>query len=313
MEISFIIVSWNAAKYLTKCISSILDSVLTYPYEIIVVDNASSDGSPEIVQRQFPRVTLIKNDTNLGFARANNIGISRSSGRYLCLLNSDVVVLKGAVDKLILFMEDQPAVGMVGPQIIGVDGKVQRSCMGLPTFFNVFARAVALDSIFPESKLFGSYLMTFWNHESLLRVDVINGCFWLIRRNASENIGLLDERFFMYGEDIDWCQRFRNSHWKVVFYPEARVIHYGGASSANAPIRFAIEMRRANLLYWKKYHDFFSLVVYYSITLLHDLIRIFGYSAYAIIIAHKRKIAFFKIRRSVHCLLFLIQIPFKGL
>ena len=184
MQISFIIVSWNAVQYLTRCIASILDSNLTYSYEIIVVDNASSDGSPEIVQRQFPQAKLIINNSNLGFAKANNIGISQAKGSFLCLINSDVVVLKGSIDKMVEFMVKNPSIGMLGPQILGTDGKVQRSCMRFPTLLNVFARALALDSIFTKSKLFRSPLMSSWNHKSMCRVDIINGCFWFVRATS---------------------------------------------------------------------------------------------------------------------------------
>ena len=129
----------------------------------------------------------------------------------------------------------------------------------------------------------------------------------LCAQQALEKVGLLDERFFMYAEDIDWCNRFWKANWKVALYPKAQVIHYGGASSANAPIRFSIEMRRADLLYWKKYHHLASEILYGAIWLLHDFVRIFGHTAYIIAMAPRRKSEIFKIKRSIHCMLFTIQ------
>jgi GT2 family glycosyltransferase len=208
------------------------------PLEVIVVDNASSDGSPEAVRANYPAVQLICNSGNDGFARGNNIGIRASQGEYLFLVNSDVVVSDGCFEKLLRYMDGHPEIGMLGPRILGSDGKVQRNCMGFPSLWNTLCRAVALDTLFPQSQLFGSHFLTFWNFDDTRPVDVINGCFWVLKRSAVDEVGLLDERFFMYGEDVDWCKRFRQKGWKVVFFGEAEALHYGGASSANAPIKF---------------------------------------------------------------------------
>jgi GT2 family glycosyltransferase len=173
-------------------------------------------------------------------------------------------------------MEDHPEIGLLGPIIIGSDGKVQRSCMGYPSLWNTFCRALALDSMFPQSRLFGSHLLTYSGHNETRPVEVINGCFWVVRRSAMEQVGLLDERFFIYGEDVDWCKRFNDGGWKVVFFSDAEALHYGGASSANAPIRFDIEMQRASYQYWTKHHSRVEAVTYLMISLLHHLLRIIG-------------------------------------
>ena len=309
MDISFIIVNWNAIKYLSQCIASIVENSQSFSYEIIVVDNASSDGSPDIIKNQFPDIKVICNGSNLGFAKANNIGIRQSQGDFLCLVNSDVVVLKDSVDKLLAYIKSQPTIGMVGPQIIGIKGEIQRSCMEHPTLSNMFARAIAFNSVFPKSKLLGNYLMTDWEHDSLRRVDIINGCFWLIRKKALDKVGLLDEQFFMYGEDMDWCKRFWNNHWEISFYPDVKVIHYGGASSANAPVRFYIEMHKANLKYWEKHHGAFSLYIFRCILLLHQFIRLFGYLIRVISSPSKFSKDKVKIHRSFISILFLLNIP----
>jgi GT2 family glycosyltransferase len=219
-------------------------------------------------------VQLIRNPKNLGFAKANNIGIRQSRGEYLFLINSDVVVSDDCFDKLIRHLDEHQDVGMLGPRIIGSNGQVQRSCMGYPTLWNSFTRALALDSLFPQSELFGGQLLTFWRHDERRPVKVINGCFWALRRAAVEEVGLLDERFFIYGEDVDWCKRFTDRGWGIVFFPEAEALHYGGASSSNAPVRFYLEMQRAHHQYWAKHRSRPATDGFLLINVLHHAVRL---------------------------------------
>ena len=153
IDLSIIIVSWNSKNYLVKCIDSILSKKSNIKYEIIVVDNASVDGSPEILRLKYPDVIIIQNPDNFGFAKANNIGIKESSGKYICFVNSDVEVLDNCIYNMYTFMEENMDVGMAGPKIIGKDKIVQRSCMGFPTLWNLFSRSMALDLLFPGNKV----------------------------------------------------------------------------------------------------------------------------------------------------------------
>jgi len=308
MDLSIIIVSWNAREYLLKCLESVILETANHLTEIVVVDNASTDGSTEMVKECFPDVKLICNDANYGFAKANNIGIKQSNGRYLCLINSDVIVHRGCIDLMIAYMDQHSEIGMLGPKILTPGGSIQRSCMGFPSFWNSFCRALALDAIFPSSRIFGGQLMTFWSHDTIRSVDVINGCFWMIRRKALERIGLLDEIFFIYGEDIDWCKRFWNMNWNIVFFPEAEAVHYGGASSANAPIRFYIEMHRANLQFWEKHHSRLAKLSYLLTVWIHHIVRITGQIVLYITKPSKRSEANFKIKRSMACIRWLLHI-----
>lgn len=298
MDISVIIVSWNAKNYLKECIESLESEVSNYDSEIIVVDNASDDGSPELVIEYFPQVKLIRNESNLGFAKANNIGIKYSSGKYLFLINSDIKVIKDCIKILIEYGEQNLHAGIIGPKILTPEGKVQRSCMGFPTLWNSFCRTLALDSLFPKSKVFGGQLLNYWNHDSNRNVDVINGCFWMVRREALNQVGLLDEDFFIYGEDIDWCKRFKTLGWEVVFFPEAKAIHYGGASSANSPTRFFIEMQRANIKYWDKHHNYYAKKVYVFLLLVHHVVRILGNGIKFIFLRKKKNDLYNKIQRN---------------
>jgi GT2 family glycosyltransferase len=305
--VSVVIVSWNAREYLLQCLASLDERTCRYPMELIVVDNASSDGSPEAVASWYPRVQLIRNSSNLGFAKANNLGIAASSGRYICLVNSDVKVLPDCITRLVNYCEEHPEAGMAGPRIIGRDGKLQRSCRGFPGVWNMLCRALALDSLVPRCRLFTGYSLRHWAQDSLRLVDILTGCFWLVRRRALEQAGLLDESFFMYGEDMDWCKRFRDKGWRVMFVPSAEALHYGGGSSSNAPVRFYIERHRADLHYWEKHHSRPVVFCFFLICCLHLVLRALGYSLAFVIKSRERATYGSKAKRSVACLKWMLS------
>jgi GT2 family glycosyltransferase len=307
LMVSVIIVAWNGRDYLMECLGSLSAAACRVPFEIIVVDNASSDGSPEEVANRYPGVRLIRNSENLGFSKANNIGLSASVGRYLCLVNSDVKVLPHCISQLVDYCEANPKVGMVGPRVLGGDGKLQRTCRGFPSLWNMFCRALALDALFPGNKAFNGYKLYHWKQDSLQQVDILTGCFWMIRRDALKQVGLLDEDFFMYGEDMDWCKRFWKKRWPVVFVPSAEAIHYGGASSSNSPIRFYIERHRADLQYWKKHHSKLSVAGFLAISCLHLFLRASAYSIAGLLSRSARETYQYKARRSLLCLKWLFS------
>jgi GT2 family glycosyltransferase len=311
LDVSVIIISWNAREYLMACLASIDAASCRYPMEIIVVDNASTDGSADSVAKCFPNVRLVRNFENLGFAKANNIGVSMSTGRYLCLINSDVKVLPNCISRLIEFCEEHPTVGMVGPRIIGGDGNLQRSCRGFPNLWNMFCRALALDTLFPKTKIVTGYSLSYWAQDTLRPVEILSGCFWLARKEALKQVGLLDEDFFMYGEDMDWCKRFWAHDWQLVFVPSAEAIHYGGASSSNSPIRFYIEKQKADLQYWKKHHTFAAVISYFLISCLHLSLRVIAYSIAGLFKTGAQQTYAYKSKRSVLCLKWLISSPVR--
>jgi len=277
-ELSIIIVSWNAKTYILECLTSLRAATSSLRVEIIVVDNASSDGSVEEVRAQFPDVKLIEAGSNLGFAKANNIGMKAASGRHVALINSDVNVPPNCLPTLIRHMEQFPQIGLIGPRMLSSNGEVRRSTMKFPTIWDCFVRAIAFDTLFKGTGLFSGFLNFDLDFTKVQDVDVLNGWFWMTRREALQQVGGLDEQFFMYGEDMDWCKRFHQAGWRVVFFPEAEAIHYGGASSANAPVRFYVEMQRANLQYWKKHHGPTSLLLYWLTVWLNNFIRTTGYA-----------------------------------
>jgi GT2 family glycosyltransferase len=306
LDVSVITVSWNAKGFLLCCLQSLRPAADQRRAEIIVVDNASTDGSWEMVQERFPEVTLIRNPTNLGFAKASNIGIRRSRGRYVCLMNSDVESLNGCLDRLVAHLDQNPRLAIVGPRIVGSDGRVQRSCMGFPTLWNTLCAALALPSIFPRSALVGGWMLRHRSFDRLETVDILNGMFMVVRREALEEVGPLDEDFFIYGEDMDWCRRFWSAEWQVALCPDAQAIHYGGASSANAPVRFYVEMNRSLLRYFQKHHGWLTRQAVRGIIAIHQVLRIAGNLFFYLCRPAMRAQLSVKIRRSVACLGWLV-------
>ena len=309
MDLSIIIISWNAKEFLKQCLQSIYETVNTsVAYEIIVVDNDSSDNSPDMVKKEFPYVKLICNGDNLGFAKANNIGIKQSSGRYLCIINSDVKLQKYCLYRMMVYMDHNPEIGMLGPKVLNPDQTLQYNYKKFPTYWNTLCRSLALDTLFPKSRLFGSRLYSLIAIDSPCSLDVLVGCFWMVRRKALGEVGLLDEQFFMYGEDIDLCKRFVTAGWEVVYFPDADAIHYGGSSSSNAPIKFYIEMKRSSFLYWKKYHGIIGKIYIYFTFLLSDTVRIIRGLIMYIIKPSERKKFKYKVKRSIASMCWLLHI-----
>jgi GT2 family glycosyltransferase len=296
-------------------VAECLDSLQAYSndpgVEIIVVDNASSDGTPELVRDSYAGVTLMRNEENLGFAKANNEGIRKSTGEYVFLINSDVHVLDGCIERILEYMKQDSRIGLLGPKMLGADRMAYRSYMGAPTLWNCFTRALALDVLFPNSKFFGGYLMPYFKRDHIAEVDVVNGWFWATRRDALSQVGLLDETFFMYGEDMDWCKRFREAGWKVVYYPDAESIHYGGASSSRAPIRFYIEKQKANYQYMKKHYGRASQIAYLAVTWIAQVVRLAGLGL-SLFAGKKQSDASYKAKRSVACMRWIMGLRYQS-
>jgi GT2 family glycosyltransferase len=301
-DLSIVIVSWNTKKYMEECLTSLRDIDGNLSAQIIVVDNASADGTPEMIRTQFPEVKLIETGANLGFAKGNNVGLKEATGKYICLINSDVNVPSDCLYKMHAYMEQQPTIGLLGPGMLRTDGRVYRSGMRFPTLWNVFVRATFLDSLLGSSEFFGGFLMKDFKFDHIRDMDVLNGWLWMARREALQKVGPLDDRFFMYAEDVDWCRRFNLAGWRVVFYPEASAVHYGGASSANAPSRFNVEMQRANLQLWAKYHGRLSIFLYLVISCLGYAIRATGWSVMYLIKSAARSRARIEIKQYLKCL-----------
>jgi GT2 family glycosyltransferase len=261
LDVSILIVSWNTRDILLDCLRSVYAQTRNSRFEVIVVDNASSDGSADMVRRDFPQATLIVNPDNKGFAAANNQGIDIAKGRYVLLLNSDTVVLDGAVDRTIIFADAHPEAGVVGCRVLNSDRALQRSCFMFPSVTNLLIEAAYLDRLFPKSRLFGREYMTWWDAADSRAVESITGCFMLVRREAIDRVGKLDEGYFMYCEEADWCYRFGKTGWKVVYTPEAQIIHLGGGSSSRIRLPMRLQLRSGILLFIRKHRSLLSYVL----------------------------------------------------
>jgi len=273
MDISVVIVGWNARRYLELCLESLQANPPRRSMEVLVVDNASSDGSGEMIEGRFPWVKLIRSPENLGFAKGNNVAIRQCKGRYIALVNPDVIVLPSCLDALAGFLDQNPKVGNVGPRVLNPDMSLQSSCRRFPTLWNNFCSATGLATAFSNSRIFAGEHMFYFSHDRTMPVDVLVGCFSMIRREAFDAVGLLDEGLFMYGDDVDWCRRCWKAGWQVVFFPGAQAIHDRGKITAPYPVRFAVAQQRSVLYYWFKHHGIFGLLGIGSIILFHHLAR----------------------------------------
>ncbi len=304
-DLSIIIVNWNTKDILLKCLNSIDNQDKYISEDVIVVDNGSTDGSVEAVHKLFANVIVIENNANLGFARANNIGINKSSGRYVCLINSDVEILDDCLIRLIKFMDANPKIGIAGPKILYPDLSLQNSCRKFPSLWNKLSPALGLDKIFRNSSHFSGEHMQFFAHNNRLNVDYLAGCFLMVRREAIDEVGLLDERFFIYAEEVDWCKRFRHHGWEISFYPGATAIHHQCASSSKDPKRFAIAQQKATLQYWEKHHSTVSGLAIRIILFLRHTLRLFSRAVLYCINKTDRYRLGEKIRMDLACILAL--------
>ena len=254
MDLSIVIVNWNVKELLRNCLHSLLDQPdpgLTI--EIIVVDSASSDGSPQMVRQEFPQVRLIASPENLGYAGGNNAGATAAQGRYLFLLNPDTMVRAGALTQLVGYMDAHPQAGALGPQLLWPDGAVQSSRRRFPTLGSLFWESTLLGQWFPRNRYRQRYHVLDRPADETQPVDWVVGAAILIRRDAWLQVGPLDEAFFMYFEETDWCRRSAAAGWETHYLPTAQVVHFEGKSSGQVVAARTLRFQRSKLCYTRKY------------------------------------------------------------
>ena len=250
-KLSIVIVSYNSAGYLRDCLLSLKKyaPLIDEKYEVIVVDNASSDNSAEMVKKEFSWARLIKNQKNLGFSAANNIAIKNSSSDYILLINSDCEVYDDSVRNLVSFLELQNDAGIAGPKIINSDGSVQLSCRRFPSFFDAGMHSI-LVNIFPDNPFSRRYKLADIYRDEPFAVDWVSGSCMLIKRAALNDTGLLDEKYFMYVEDTDLCYRMWKKGWKVFYNPYSRVLHHIGGSTGTSRTSASVMMQKSVLYFF---------------------------------------------------------------
>ncbi|MHB0913147.1 MAG: glycosyltransferase family 2 protein [Armatimonadota bacterium] len=270
--ISVAIVSWNTRELLDQCLASVYRS--DPGCEIVVVDNASEDGSPDMVADKYPEVKLVRSKVNMGFAAGCNLAAKHSTGRYLLLLNSDTIVLDGALTALAGFMDEHPDAGAAGCRLLNADGTLQRSCSVFPSLTTELFDALYLSKLFPKSRIFARYSMSWWDFNETREVDFVGGSCLIARREAIEEVGLLDEGYFMYTEEADWCYRMWRHGWKVYYYPEAQIIHLGGRSARRYGSDILVHLYASRNRFLRKHRGPAVAAVHRGIVALGALLRL---------------------------------------
>ena len=261
MKLSVIIVNYKVKHYLEQCLRSVAEASRGIAVEVIVVDNASGDGSVEYLRERFPDVTIIASEENLGFARANNLAIRNSHGQYVLLLNPDTIVAEDTFRDFIGFMDSTPDAGGCGAYMLHTDGSfAPESRRGLPTPFVAFCKMSGLASLLPKSRTFGRYYMRYLNENEVNRIEIMSGAFMFLRRDALDKAGLLDEDFFMYGEDIDLSYRILKAGYNNYFLP-SRILHYKGESTVKSSYRYVHTFYRAMELFFNKHYAHYSILL----------------------------------------------------
>lgn len=290
-DISFIIVSWNVRELLKRALQAMLDDTRAERIEIIVVDNASRDGTVEMLRENFPNARVIANAENVGFTRGNNQALQIAQGRYLFLVNPDTEIQRGAARALIEFMDASAnaRVGIVGPQLVYPDGAIQSSRRRFPKFSTALFESTKLEQWFPRNRLITDYRLLNTDNYQTQDVDWVVGAALFARRAVYEQIGGLDERFFMYSEELDWCKRAKDAGWRVVYFPNARVLHHEAKSSDQVRAQRDIYFHSSKVRYFKKHRGNFQ-----GELLRYFLLSTFAYQwceeAVKFLVGHKKEL-----------------------
>tara|TARA_B100000959_G_scaffold286229_1_gene363958 strand:- start:1066 stop:2802 length:1737 start_codon:yes stop_codon:yes gene_type:complete len=279
-DLTVVIPSYNTRDLMEQAMRTVEEASGDLSVEIIVVDNASHDGSQQMVRDRFPHVELICNDSNLGFAGANNLAFRQARGRHILLLNSDTIVRPDTLKTMVGFLDDHPEVGAAGCKILNPDGTLQLDCRrSFPTPSAAIYKLTGLSRLFPNSQRFGRYNLTFLDEDEVAEVDALSGSCMLVRRQALQQVGGLDEAYFMYGEDLDWCYRMRGAGWKIFYVPTTEIIHFRGESGRSRALRIQFRKNEAMAIFVHKHMR--RRYRLFPVWLLH--VGIVAYSLYAFI------------------------------
>lgn len=265
-DISIVIVSWNTLSLLRDCLRSIYEETTKHSFEIFVVDNHSPDGSAEMVTHEFPEVKLIANDQNKGFAPANNQALEQAEGTYVMLLNPDTLVKAGAIDKMIGYAEQHKdqKLGILTCKLLNGDGSLQRSVNRFYSFWRSFVENRFFASLFGKLGIRSNFFMSYWEHDTIREIDWAFGAVMLFHRDLMEEIGILDERFYIYAEEVDYYMRAKKAGYKSVFLPAIEIVHYGSSSARQRRSAMFIQNYKSFYLFLRKHYGRFSYWIYRS-------------------------------------------------
>ena len=262
MKLSIIIVSWNVKEDVFNCLESIKKNPPMQKFEIILVDNGSNDGTVQAIRNNFPNVTVVANSKNRGFAAANNQGIRKSQGEYILFLNPDTIIHLGSLDTLIKFMDGNDDVGICGPKLLNGDGSIQASVRRFPSFRAALHRNTIFRTLHLFRKQYHRYMMFDFKYDKQFNVDHIKGAAMITRRSIIDNVGGMDERFFMSYEEFDFCLRIKKAGWRIVFIPDASITHFGARSASQIPVELRAMSLRSMFKYFRKHHGAFTTCLF---------------------------------------------------
>jgi hypothetical protein len=255
MDLSIVIVNYYLERYLPACLESIYRSINQLAYEIFLVDNGSQEGAIAKICKGYSDLRVLTNKENVGFARANNQAMKECRGDFILLLNPDTIVTPNAIDIMVDFLRDHIDAGAIGPKLLNPDGSLQYSCRAFPGLWTLlFNRYSLLTQLFPHNPFSRHYLLSDWDHNSLREVDWISGACLMTRQEVVKEVGLLDEGYFIFNEDVDWCRRMKDQGWKIYYLPEAKIIHYINSSKSKDSYRLIIERHKGMLHYFHKHY-----------------------------------------------------------
>ena len=255
MRLSVVVLSFNTRALLDQCLRALREGLAGIDSEVFVVDSSSTDGSLELVRDEFPEVRHIVTPTFGGFAHANNLALRQAQGEYFLLVNSDAMVKPDALARALYFMDATPKAGAMGPRLIKQDGSLDLACRrSFPTPEVSFYRMIGLSKLFPKSRRFGRYNLTFLPPDQMTEVDSVCGAFMLVRKSAVDQVGLLDESFYFYGEDLDWAFRIKQGGWQIYYYPDIQVLHLKGQTSRQQSTHMIHEFYEAMRLFYRKHY-----------------------------------------------------------
>lgn len=277
LDVSVILVSYNTIEMTKKALSHLLASTDSYSKQIIIIDNDSKDHSADVLRQEYPNLTLIENKKNVGFGRANNQALPYINSRYILLLNTDAFIEPDTIAKTVQYMDANPQCGILGVKFLGRDGELQPSCRFFPTPWNIFLNRTGLKRIFRHAKMVDD--MT-WDHATARNCDWVPGCYYLIRKEVIDQVGLFDPRYFLYYEEIDHCFATKNAGWQVTFFPYTSVVHLGGESAksegeiTSSGKQIESLQIESELLYFRKNHGLSGVLLHLLLSSLADMIQL---------------------------------------
>ncbi len=307
-DVSIVVVSYNARDFLKSCIDSVFRETRDVAFEVIVVDNASTDGSNEMLTACFPGVRHIRNPANRGFAAANNQGIAVAQGRYVLLLNADTEILDNAIRRTVVFMDAHPEAGVVGCRLIFGDGRVQHSVGMFPSLLEGFLGTSFLYLLLPKCALVGPHTISCFRYDTQKDVHWVIGAYFLTKKEVLERLGPLDEQFFVYSEEIDFCRRVRTAGFRVIFTPDATIVHHWAGISA-VTRRGILWLLVSQFLYFKKYHHGIEMRLLIMLKYLGLFLRVFVYLFAGVLTFNRTRLA--KSAYSAYALYRLLTTPLE--